>query len=71
MTAEHTHIKTVGIVVTVFGCLLLLSAIKVATTKYDLSSTHDISKCFGAFGFAAGVTAAGVFLLRRGKKKDP
>jgi hypothetical protein len=62
--------KTVGIVVTVLGCLLLLSAIQLATMKYDLSSTHDISKCFGAFGFAAGVLAAGVLLLRRGKNKD-
>ena len=58
--------KTLGIVVIVFGVLMFLSGINLAVTEYDLSSSHDISVCVGGFAFATIVLAGGIALFKRG-----
>ncbi len=68
--------KIAGIVVSVLGGLLLLSATNIALTQYNLSSTDDISKAMGGFAFAILVLALGLYLFQRGgkptnKPKDP
>lgn len=68
--------RIAGIVVSVLGGLLLLSAGQIAVTQYNLSSTHDMSKSMGGFAFAILVLALGLYLFQRGgnrtnKRQDP
>ena len=45
--------KAAGIVSTIVGVLMLLSSVNLALTKYDLKSSHDLSKLFGSLGLSA------------------
>ena len=58
--------RTLGIAVIVFGGLLLLVATNLAVTQYNLSSSHDVSKCVSGFAFAVLTLAVGLSLFRRG-----
>lgn len=60
--------RVVGTIVSVVGGLLLLSASKLALTRYNFSSPHDISKAMGGFAFAILVLALGIYLFQRGGK---
>jgi hypothetical protein len=61
--------KAAGIVLTLLGGLMVISAIRLALTTYDLNSSHDVSKLFGGFGIAVLLLAAGVLLIRKGSNK--
>ena len=52
--------KTAGIVATAIGGLLTLSSLQLAVTKYDLSSSHDLSQCLGGLGFSVLILAVGI-----------
>ncbi len=55
--------KAAGIVLTIVGVLMLLSGINLAFTKYDLKSSHDLSKLFGGLGLSALVLLGGVAMI--------
>jgi hypothetical protein len=61
--------KVAGMALSVLGGLMVLSALRLALTTYDLNSSHDVSKLFGGFGIAVLVLAGGVLLMRKGNKK--
>jgi hypothetical protein len=61
--------KVAGMALTVLGGLMVLSALRLALTTYDLNSSDDISKLFGGFGIAVLVLAGGVLLMRKNNKK--
>jgi hypothetical protein len=62
--------KNVGIVLIVIGGLMLLSGLNLAVTKYDFSSSHDLSKFFGAAAVSTAVLATGILLIKRANEKN-
>jgi hypothetical protein len=61
--------NVIGMVLTALGGLMVLSAIRLAITTYDLNSSDDVSKLFGGFGISVLVLAGGVMLMRKANKK--
>jgi hypothetical protein len=57
-------------VLAVLGGLMVLSALRLAITTYDLNSSHDVSKFFGGIGISVLVLASGVLLMRKGTEKE-
>jgi hypothetical protein len=62
--------KDLGIVLIAIGGLMLLSGINLALTKYNLSSSDDLSKCIGGGAVSLGILTTGIFLFTRGDRKD-
>jgi hypothetical protein len=60
--------KNLGYVLLVIGGLLVLGGLNTAFTKYDLNSSHDLSKLFGGLGVSAVLIVAGLMLVRKGKR---
>jgi hypothetical protein len=61
--------KVVGIAFAVLGGMMFLSGLNLAFTKYDLKSSHDVSKLFGGLAIAVLLFASGVALIRRSGSK--
>ncbi len=59
--------KTAGLVIALVGGLMVLSAIRLAVTEYDLSSSHDLSKLLGGMGVSLLIVVAGLFLYAKGR----
>ncbi len=59
----EADMKAAGIVLTIVGALMLLSGVNLALTKYDLKSSHDLSKLFGSLGVSAIVLLGGVAMI--------
>lgn len=55
--------KVAGIVLTVLGGLMVLSGLNLALTKYNLNSSHDLSKLFGSLGVSALILIGGVAMI--------
>lgn len=62
--------KVAGLVLAVLGGLMVLSSVNLALTKYDMSSSHDLSKFAGGLGVAVFVLLGGVLLMRKGKARN-
>jgi hypothetical protein len=59
----EADMKAAGIVLTIVGVLMLFSGVNLALTKYDLKSSHDLSKLFGGLGLSALVLLGGVAMI--------
>ena len=59
--------RVVGYVLTVFGCLLVLSALNNGARLYDLSSRHDLSKFAGGLGFSILILVGGLAMLKKSR----
>ena len=62
--------KISGVVVTVTGAALALSALSLAATKYNLSSAHDLSRFLGALCVSVLLLAAGIAMLVNRKPSE-
>ena len=62
--------RVVGYVLTVFGCLLVLSALNNGARLYDLSSRHDLSKFAGGLGFSILILVGGLAMLKKSAVAD-
>ena len=60
--------KVAGIVLGVFGLLMLLGAAEVICTQYNLSDYHDVSKALGAVGFSLLILGIGVSLFLKSRQ---
>ena len=60
--------KTAGMVMSVIGGLMTLGGISQVLTKYDLSSSHDVSKAVGSIGVSIGILIVGLILYSKGNK---
>jgi hypothetical protein len=63
--------KVAGVIVAVFGGLMVLSGLNLALTKYDLSSSHDLSEFLGAMGVSIVIIVVGLVLYTKGSKATP
>jgi len=61
--------RVAGFAMLVVSVLLLLGALSVALTEYDLRSVHDLSKLCGGISFATLLAAVGAFLIRKARGK--
>ena len=69
MKKNSDIVKTTGIVMTVIGGLMTLSGLNLAVTKYNLSSSHDLSVFLGGLGFSLLILAGGVAILLNSRNK--
>ena len=63
--------KIAGVIVLVFGCLLLVSATNLTLRHYDLSTSDGFSQAMGGFAFALVVIAGGIASYKRGTPPTP
>lgn len=61
--------KILGSVLAVVGGLMVLSALRLALTEYDLNSSHDLSKLLGALGVSGLMLLGGIALLMKARSK--
>ena len=61
--AMGADMRVAGIVVAVLGGLMVVSGLSLALTKYDLNSSHDVSKLFGGLGFSALILLGGTAMI--------
>jgi len=61
--------KMSGIILLCLGGLMTLSWINLVFTKYDLHSSHDVTKAIGSFGFLVFIAASGLSLIHKSHKK--
>lgn len=62
--------KGTGLVLAILGGLMIFSSVKLALTKYDLSSSHDATKFVGGFGFSVLILSGGLAMINRSRKVD-
>lgn len=62
--------RTLGIVLTVFGGLMVLSSVNLMLTQYDMSDAHDQSKAFGGLGGSLAILAIGAAVISRSGNKE-
>ncbi len=59
--------KVAGVMLAVLGGLLILSGLRLAVTKYDPNSTHDMNKLVGGLCISALILAAGIAMIVKSK----
>ncbi len=59
--------KIVGILLTVFGVLMLLSSLNLARTQYNMHDSHDLSKFGGGLAISILILAVGVNTVRKNR----
>jgi uncharacterized membrane protein len=67
---SEADMRIAGIILTVVGVLMLLSGVNLAFTKYDLKSSHDLSKLFGGLGVSAVILLGGVAMISKSRSKS-
>jgi hypothetical protein len=60
--------KVTGIALAVLGGLMILSGLNLGVTKYDLHSSHDISKFTGGLAISVMILAGGILLIRKSNR---
>jgi hypothetical protein len=64
--------KNAGIGICIFSSALLLMAVQLTLTQYNLAHTFDVSRCVGRFLPGVLVLALGIYLYQRGSEPpDP
>lgn len=66
--SEGVRMKVAGIILAGLGGLMFLASIHLALTKYNLSSTHDLSKFAGGAGSSLIILVIGVIMVGRSRK---
>jgi hypothetical protein len=59
------HLRIVGTILSVAGTLMVITGVRLAFTKYDFSSTQDVSTWVGSTGVSLLIAVLGVYLLKR------
>lgn len=61
--------KICGYVLAIFGAVGLLNTIGSIFTKYDLNSTHDLSKLSASLGLGIFLLIGGITMIKKSKPK--
>ncbi len=61
--------KVAGIPLLVVGGLMVLNTLALAFTRYDLNSSHDVSKFFGGLGMSSVILLWGAARAWKTKRK--
>lgn len=59
-----------GILLAILGGLMVLSGLHLALTKYDLGSSHDMSKLAGSLSISLLMLVGGVAMAMKADPKD-
>ena len=63
------NMKVAGIPLLVVGGLMVLNTLALAFTRYDLNSSHDVSKFFGGLGMSSVILLWGAARAWKTKRK--